>query len=161
MNVFYKEVGETDYTGMESFTEADLQNGRFLITGLDTDKKYEFLIVPSYDETTYTIFQPKTISTAADTSFAISVEKSVDADQAAAKFKWTRGNSAPSQAILLFAAYDTDGKLTDVALESLSDLAVGEDQKNLSVTVSESTARIEAYAWQDNMQPLQLETIEE
>lgn len=161
LNVFYKEVGEADYTGMESFTEADLQNGRFLITGLDTDKKYEFLIVPSYDETTYTIFQPKTISTAADTSFAISVEKSVDADQAAAKFKWTRGNSAPSQAMLLFAAYDTDGKLTDVALESLSDLAVGEDQKNLSVTVSESTARIEAYAWQDNMQPFQLETIEE
>lgn len=157
LNVFYKKVSETDYTGMETFTAADKNaNGRFVIEGLDTDTEYTFLIVPSYDGNSYEVFKAKDITVAADTSFAMTAEVpelTEEMTTASVAYSYNRGNSAKDAAILVAAAYDNDGTLTNVAVENLKNLPIGAGTKTLALDVT-GAASVKAFGWYEDMSPI-------
>lgn len=158
LNVFYKRADSTgDYDGMETFTaENKNADGRFVVGGLDTDTEYTFLIVPLYNETSYEVFAPKNITVAADASFAMTADIPALTNEmttASVAYSYTRGNSAKDAAILVAAAYAADGTLTNVKVENVKNIPIGEGSKTLALDVS-GAAEIKAFGWYEDMSPI-------
>lgn len=158
LNVFYKRADSTgDYDGMETFTaENKNADGRFVVGGLDTDTEYTFLIVPSYNDTPYEVFAPKNVTVAADASFAMTADIPALTNEmttASVAYSYTRGNSAKDAAILVAAAYAADGTLTNVKVENVKNIPIGEGSKTLALDVS-GAAEIKAFGWYEDMSPI-------
>lgn len=158
LNVFYKRADSTgDYDGMETFTaENKNADGRFVVGGLDTDTEYTFLIVPLYNETSYEVFAPKNVTVAADASFAMTADIPALTNEmttASVAYSYTRGNSAKDAAILVAAAYAADGTLTNVKVENVKNIPIGEGSKTLALDVS-GAAEIKAFGWYEDMSPI-------
>lgn len=158
LNVFYKRADSTgDYDGMETFTaENKNADGRFVVGGLDTDTEYTFLIVPSYNDTPYEVFAPKNVTVAADASFAMTADIPALTNEmttASVAYSYTRGNSAKDAAILVAAAYAADGTLTNVKIENVKNIPIGEGSKTLALDVS-GAAEIKAFGWYEDMSPI-------
>lgn len=158
LNVFYKRADSTgDYDGMEAFTaENKNADGRFVVGGLDTDTEYTFLIVPSYNDTPYEVFAPKNVTVAADASFAMTADIPALTNEmttASVAYSYTRGNSAKDAAILVAAAYAADGTLTNVKVENVKNIPIGEGSKTLALDVS-GAAEIKAFGWYEDMSPI-------
>ncbi len=158
LNVFYKRADSTgDYDGMETFkAENKNADGRFVVGGLDTDTEYTFLIVPSYNDTPYEVFAPKNVTVAADASFAMTADIPALTNEmttASVAYSYTRGNSAKDAAILVAAAYAADGTLTNVKVENVKNIPIGEGSKTLALDVS-GAAEIKAFGWYEDMSPI-------
>ena len=158
LNVFYKRADSTgDYDGMETFTaENKNADGRFVVGGLDTDTEYTFLIVPSYNDTPYEVFAPKNVTVAADASFSMTADIPALTNEmttASVAYSYTRGNSAKDAAILVAAAYAADGTLTNVKVENVKNIPIGEGSKTLALDVS-GAAEIKAFGWYEDMSPI-------
>lgn len=158
LNVFYKRADSTgDYDGMETFTaENKNADGRFVVGGLDTDTEYTFLIVPSYNDTPYEVFAPKNVTVAADASFSMTADIPALTNEmttASVVYSYTRGNSAKDTAILVAAAYAADGTLTNVKVENVKNIPIGEGSKTLALDVS-GAAEIKAFGWYEDMSPI-------
>lgn len=158
LNVFYKRADSTgDYVLADTFTaEGKNANGRFVVDGLDTDTEYTFLIVPSYNDTPYEVFAPKNVTVAADASFAMMADIPALTDEmttASIAYSYTRGNSAKDAAILVAAAYAADGTLTNVKVENVKNIPIGDGSKTLALDVS-GAAEIKAFGWYEDMSPI-------
>ena len=158
LNVFYKRADSTgDYVLADTFTaEGKNANGRFVVDGLDTDTEYTFLIVPSYNDTPYEVFAPKNVTVAADTSFAMTADIPALTDEmptASVAYSYTRGNSAKDAATLVAAAYAADGTLTNVKVENVKNIPIGDGSKTLALDVS-GAAEIKAFGWYEDMSPI-------
>mgnify|MGYP004461443149 FL=1 len=158
LNVFYKRADSTgDYDLADTFTaEGKNANGRFVVDGLDTDTEYTFLIVPSYNDTPYEVFAPKNVTVAADASFAMTADIPALTDEmptASVAYSYTRGNSAKDAAILVAAAYAADGTLTNVKVENVKNIPIGDGSKTLALDVS-GAAEIKAFGWYEDMSPI-------
>ncbi len=158
LNVFYKRADSTeDYVLADTFTaEGKNANGRFVVDGLDTDTEYTFLIVPSYNDTPYEVFAPKNVTVAADASFAMTADIPALTDEmptASVAYSYTRGNSAKDAAILVAAAYAADGTLTNVKVENVKNIPIGDGSKTLALDVS-GAAEIKAFGWYEDMSPI-------
>lgn len=158
LNVFYKRADSTgDYVLADTFTaENKNADGRFVVEGLDTDKEYTFLIVPSYNDTPYEVFAPKNVTVAADASFAMTADIPALTDEmttASIAYSYTRGNSAKDAAILVAAAYAADGTLTNVKVENVKNIPIGDGSITLALDVS-GAAEIKAFGWYEDMSPI-------
>ena len=142
---------------METFTaENKNADGRFVVGGLDTDTEYTFLIVPSYNDTPYEVFAPKNVTVAADASFSMTADIPALTNEmttASVAYSYTRGNSAKDAAILVAAAYAADGTLTNVKVENVKNIPIGEGSKTLALDVS-GAAEIKAFGWYEDMSPI-------
>ena len=158
LNVFYKRADSTgDYVLADTFTaENKNADGRFVVEGLDTDKEYTFLIDPSYNDTPYEVFAPKNVTVAADASFAMTADIPALTDEmttASIAYSYTRGNSAKDAAILVAAAYAADGTLTNVKVENVKNIPIGDGSITLALDVS-GAAEIKEFGWYEDMSPI-------